>query len=71
MKLEITEKGAHDEDGKEIPVGEEITVKGDAIPGFLVGKCRQIDKPKAKKAAVVNPKEDGGAKEPAEIESKE
>lgn len=59
MKVTITEKGVFDADGERIPVGTEIEVKGEVLPGPLVGKCQEVGK--AKKA-VTNPK-DGGDEE--------
>jgi hypothetical protein len=60
MKLEITEPSAFDKDGKELEVGSIITVKGDDVPGYLVGKCREVTVAGAKgKTAVTNPA--GGA----------
>jgi hypothetical protein len=42
MKLEITEKGIFDQNGKEAEVGSIIDVKGDAVPAWLVNKCRIV-----------------------------
>lgn len=53
MKVEITEKGAHGPDGKELKVGSEVNVKGDEMPGWLVGKAREVA---GGKVAVTNPK---------------
>lgn len=69
MKLEITEKGVHGEDGKELEVGSEVTVKGNEVPGWLVGKSKPIDKT----VAVVNPGSDDGepvVKDPVKTDSK-
>lgn len=55
MKVEITEKGVYDAKGKPIAVGTEITVKGDILPGFLIGKCRVIGEKAAKAQAITNP----------------
>lgn len=58
MKIEITQPGVFGADGKEIAVGTEIEVKGDAVPAWLVGKGRVIgEKPKGA-TMVVNPKDD-------------
>ena len=52
MKVTITETGVYDPKGERIPVGTEISVKGDAIPDWLVGKCQAVA---VKKTAVTNP----------------
>jgi len=52
MKVTITESGVYDADGQRVPVGTEISVKGDAIPAWLVGKCQVVA---VKKTAVTNP----------------
>lgn len=52
MKLKITEAGVYDAEGKRIPVGEEITVKGDSVPAWLVGKAVEIQ---TRKVLVTNP----------------
>lgn len=66
MKIEITQKGAFGRKGDrevEHEVGEIVTVKGDEIPSYLIGKARPIGK-----VAVTNPKEGavpgGGEKSP-------
>lgn len=61
MKVEITEKGVNGPDGKRLEVGDEIEVKGDAMPGWLVGKARPLRKAKT---AVTNPAK-GAVKEDA------
>ena len=53
MRVEITQKGVHGPDGKPIPVGEEVAVKGDKMPAWLVGKATVIKE--RKRAAVTNP----------------
>lgn len=55
MKIEITEKGVYDRKGERIPVGTEITVKGDTVPAAFVNKCRVIGEKPAKGVAVTNP----------------
>lgn len=54
MKVEITKQGVYDKAGKAIPVGAEIEVKGDVVPGWLVNKGRVIADKKGK-TAVTNP----------------
>ncbi|MCC0013878.1 MAG: hypothetical protein H6881_08370 [Rhodobiaceae bacterium] len=61
MKLEITEKGIFDQNGKRVPVGTEIEVKGDTIPAAFVNKCRVIGKASKKSVPVTN--EDDAEKE--------
>lgn len=66
MKVEVTQKGVYDAKGSAIPVGTELTVKGDAVPAWLVNKCRVLVERPAKEAkAVTNPAGDdtqsGGA----------
>jgi hypothetical protein len=56
MKLEITEKGIFDQNGKEAEVGSVIDVKGDEVPAWLVNKCRVVGG--KGKAAVTNPAKD-------------
>ena len=58
MKIKITEAGVYDQKGQRVPVGTEITVKGDAIPGWLVNKGRVVAEKPAKAVAVTNPKAD-------------
>jgi hypothetical protein len=53
-KYEITEKGCNG-----LEIGDTVEVKGDNMPGWLVGKAVEIKTRKAK-AAVVNPAENGG-----------
>jgi hypothetical protein len=57
MKIEITEPGVYDQDGKRVPVGTEINVKGDGVPAWLNGKGRVVAQAKAK-TAVTNPAKD-------------
>lgn len=67
MKVEITQRGAHGPEG-EHKVGETVTIKGDVIPAYLVGKCRPVGK-----VAVTNPKEGaapGGTDKKAEADKK-
>jgi len=66
MKVEITEKGARGPKG-EYEIGDEVEVKGDTLPGYLVGKCRvvRVKKPGRPKVAVTNPKE-GAVQQDAE-----
>lgn len=42
MKLEVTERGMRDQDGKPIEVGTVLTVKADAIPASMINKVRQL-----------------------------
>lgn len=53
MKVRITEKGAHGANGERLSVGQEFEVKGDIMPGYLVGKAKVISK--GRRAAVTNP----------------
>lgn len=55
MKIEVTRKGVYDQNGNPVPVGTEITVKGDEIPASLVNKGRVIASKPAKAVAVTNP----------------
>lgn len=50
MKLEITQPGARDAEGKEMPIGTEVNIEGDAIPGWLINKARPVGK-----VAITNP----------------
>lgn len=52
MKVTITEAGVYDAKDQRIPVGTEISVNGDTIPAWLVGKCLAFAKVKT---AVTNP----------------
>lgn len=52
MKVEITQPGARDAEGKAIPVGATVEIKGEKVPGYLVNKCRPLGK-----IAVTNPAE--------------
>jgi hypothetical protein len=62
MKVKINQKGVFDANGKPVPVGKTLTVKGDKMPGYLVGKAVEVEAA-PKKEPVVNP-----AKEPASNE---
>lgn len=42
MKLQVTEKGVHDAEGKRVPVGAIIDVDGDVVPPSLVNKVRPV-----------------------------
>ncbi len=59
MKVKITQKGVYDKDNERVEVGKVLTIKGDKIPTYLVGKCVEVESAPAKKApakkAVVNP----------------
>lgn len=59
MKFEITQKGVYDKNGKRVPVGKVMTLKGDEIPSNLVGKGRSLTPMVAddgeEKQAVTNP----------------
>lgn len=66
MKIEITEKGVYDKDGKRVPVGTEIAVKGDEVPASLLNKGRVISQGKGK-TAVTNPAADP-AQEPTKAD---
>ena len=47
MKIEVTQKGIRDQNGKRIPVGMVLDIKGDTIPAGMVNKVRVIkDDPK-------------------------
>ena len=59
MKIEITHAGVYDKDGKEIEIGTEITVKGDAVPAWLVNKGKVLAEKPAKAEAVTNPAKAG------------
>lgn len=54
MKIEITKRGVYDGKGKQIPVGTEVIVKGDKVPGHLLNKGRIIAESKDKNP-VTNP----------------
>lgn len=56
MKIEITQKGVFDGNGKEVEIGTVITVKGDTIPAWLVSKGRAVGG--EGKTAVTNPAKD-------------
>lgn len=58
MKVEITRRGVYDKKGKPIEVGKSITVEGDKMPAWLIGKAIEVGA--KKKAAVTNPAEGGG-----------
>ena len=58
MKIVIAEKGVYDQKGQPVPVGTEISVKGDAAPAWLVNKGRVIGEKPAKAVAVTNPAKD-------------
>lgn len=64
MKVEITEKGVHDQTGAEIAKGTQITLEGDVLPGWLVGKAQVVAASAKAKTAVTNPKK-GAIKDPA------
>jgi len=51
MKVTITQKGVQHE-GEALSVGDEISVEGDTMPGWLVGKAVPM---KDGKVAVTNP----------------
>jgi len=57
MKFEIIRKGVYDQNGNSIPVGTEITVKGDEVPSWLLNKGRVVADRKGK-TAVTNPAKD-------------
>lgn len=59
-KYEITEKGCNG-----LEVGDVVEIKGDTMPGWLVGKAVVVKTRKAK-AAVTNPADGGGEKEQAD-----
>lgn len=62
MKVEVTRKGVYDQAGKRVPVGTEVEVKGEVVPGYLRSKCRVVAG-KGQRAAVTNPAE-GAVKQP-------
>lgn len=39
MKVKVTEKGVYDAKGERVPVGTVLSVKGDELPAYLVGKA--------------------------------
>lgn len=57
MKVEITRRGVYDKKGKPIEIGKTITVEGDDMPAWLIGKAERVGR---RKTAVVNPAEGGG-----------
>lgn len=59
-KYEITEKGCNG-----LAVGDVVEVKGDTMPGWLVGKAVEV-KTRKEKAAVTNPADNGGEKAKAD-----
>lgn len=63
MKLEITQPGAFDSDGVELPVGYTIEVEGDTVPSYLVSKA--VDT--SKRVAITNPAENAIAEDLDEI----
>ncbi|QBX34597.1 hypothetical protein E4191_07640 [Paracoccus liaowanqingii] len=60
MKIEITKRGVYDGEGKQIPVGTQVTVKGDTVPGYLLNKGRVIGETEGK-TPVTNPAQDAQA----------
>ena len=52
MKVEITGKNVTGPDGEALAVGSTFVVKGEAVPAWLVNKCRIVS---AGKTAVTNP----------------
>jgi hypothetical protein len=66
MKVKITETGVFDGEGEELEVGEIVSVDGDEMPGWLIGKASVLDevpaeaavKVKRGKTAVTNPAAD-------------
>lgn len=66
MKVKITETGVFDGEGEELEVGEIVSVEGDEMPGWLIGKASALDevpadtavKAKRGKTAVTNPAAD-------------
>ena len=52
MKYEVTRRGVYDAKGEMIEIGTEIEVRGDTVPGYLVGKSVPV---KGGKVAVTNP----------------
>jgi hypothetical protein len=54
MKIEITECGVYDQEGKELEVGTELTIDGDEIPAWLVSKAVIVKEKPAKGTAVNN-----------------
>lgn len=55
MKIKITEAGVYDQNGQRVPVGTEISVKGDVVPAWLVNKGQIIGEKPTKAVAVTNP----------------
>lgn len=59
MKVKITQNGVYDSKNERVEVGKVLTVKGDTIPSYLVGKCVEVENATAEQAPakepVVNP----------------
>lgn len=54
MKVKVKEKGVHDAKGQPVEVGTIINVKGDEVPGYLIGKGEVLDHAEPTEA-VTNP----------------
>jgi hypothetical protein len=52
MKVRISQAGVFNPKGERIPVGAELSIKGDTLPTYLVGKCIELE---GGKTAVTNP----------------
>lgn len=66
MKFEVTENGVHGQGGC-IEPGTVIEIRGDAVPAWLVGKGRVLDRGQSRQT-VINPKGDDKAVLLAEAE---
>ena len=62
-KFKITEPNTFGPDG-EMPIGTVVSVKGDAMPGYIVGKAVLVHT--TRRAAVTNPAKGSGAQDSAD-----
>lgn len=65
MKMKVTQKGVYDAKGQRIDVGTIIDVKGDKVPGYLVGKSAPVD------AVAVTNTDDGLDRDALKAQAKE
>ena len=63
-KFKITESNVFGLDGKELPIDTVVSVKGDAVPNYLVGKA--VPAVNTRRSAVINPAKGGGAQNSAD-----
>lgn len=42
MKIKVTQRGIRDQDGKRVPIGTVLDIKGDTIPAGMVNKVEVI-----------------------------